>query len=81
MIDQAEPDAPDRSGVAALLAEARAGRGDRRRRAPLLRLLARTWRVEIVGADHLAAAIGAGPDRCIYAIWHGRILRMHVVLA
>ncbi len=42
--------------------------------APLLRLLARTWRVEVVGAEHVAAATGGGPDRCIYAIWHGRIL-------
>jgi len=42
--------------------------------APLLRLLASTWRVEIVGGARLAAAIGDGPDRCIYAIWHGRIL-------
>ncbi len=41
---------------------------------PVLRLLGRTWRVQIVGEEHLAAAVGGGPDRCIYAIWHGRIL-------
>lgn len=41
--------------------------------APLLRLLARTWRVETVGAEHLAAA-GAGGAGTIYALWHGRIL-------
>jgi lysophospholipid acyltransferase (LPLAT)-like uncharacterized protein len=41
--------------------------------APLLRLLARTWRIETVGAEHLAAA-GAGTAGTIYALWHGRIL-------
>jgi lysophospholipid acyltransferase (LPLAT)-like uncharacterized protein len=74
VIDQAAPDAPPaaewqhswrkRAQVALI-----AGIG-----APLLRLLATTWRVEIVGGERLAAAIGGGPDRCIYAIWHGRIL-------
>ncbi|MGD9904874.1 MAG: lysophospholipid acyltransferase family protein [Vicinamibacterales bacterium] len=41
--------------------------------APLLRLLALTWRVETVGAEHLAAA-GDGGAGTIYALWHGRIL-------
>ena len=39
--------------------------------APLLRLLARTWRVETVGSEHLAGVDGPGT---IYALWHGRIL-------
>ena len=41
--------------------------------APLLRLLARTWRVETVGAEHLAA-VGDGAAGTIYAFFHGRIL-------
>ena len=41
--------------------------------APLLRLLARTWRIETVGAEHLAA-VGDGAAGTIYAFWHGRIL-------
>jgi hypothetical protein len=74
VIDEAERGAPDgpewrRSWRKRALVAVIAGVG-----VPLLRLLASTWRVEIVGGDHLAAAIGAGPDRCIYAIWHGRIL-------
>ena len=41
--------------------------------APLLRLLARTWRIETVGAEHLAA-VAPGAAGTIYALWHGRIL-------
>ncbi len=73
MSDQAERDAPDgpawqrswrkRAQVAAI-----AGLG-----APLLRLLARTWRIETVGAEHLAA-VGDGAAGTIYAFFHGRIL-------
>ena len=42
--------------------------------APLLRLLARTWRIETVGAEHLAAVGDGGGRDPIYAFWHGRIL-------
>jgi lysophospholipid acyltransferase (LPLAT)-like uncharacterized protein len=70
---QAERDAPDgpawrrswrkRAQVAAI-----AGLG-----APLLRLLASTWRIETVGAERLAA-VGDGAAGTIYALFHGRIL-------
>ena len=73
MTDEGERDAPDRPewrhswrkrAQVALIA----GAG-----APLLRLLARTWRVETVGAEHLAAP-GLGVAGTIFALWHGRIL-------
>ena len=83
MIDQADPDAPPGGRVAAARGAKRAQVAAHRRPrgAAAARCWPRTWRVEVVGAEHLAAAIGGGPDRCIYAIWHGRILPMHVVLA
>jgi lysophospholipid acyltransferase (LPLAT)-like uncharacterized protein len=71
--DQADRDAPDRPewrhswrkrAQVALIA----GAG-----APLLRLLARTWRVETLGAEQLAA-VDPGAAGTIFALWHGRIL-------
>lgn len=39
---------------------------------PTLRLLARTWRTEVLGAEHLAATARC-PGRLL-ALWHGRML-------
>ncbi len=40
---------------------------------PLLRALCATWRIEVIGAERVAAAAsGAAPF--VVAIWHGRIL-------
>ena len=41
---------------------------------PLLALLGATWRVEVVGAEHVGGGDRRRPHRCIYAFWHGRIL-------
>jgi lysophospholipid acyltransferase (LPLAT)-like uncharacterized protein len=41
--------------------------------ASLLWLLARTWRVQAVGVEHLAN-LGPSSDQPILALWHGRIL-------
>ncbi len=40
---------------------------------PLIRLLARTWRIRVEGGGPLAAADAAGRP-LIFAFWHGRIL-------
>jgi lysophospholipid acyltransferase (LPLAT)-like uncharacterized protein len=40
---------------------------------PLLRALCATWRVEVVGAERLAACAAGGPP-FVLATWHGRIL-------
>ncbi len=39
----------------------------------LLRALARTWRMTVVGEDNLARTVGDGRGR-ILALWHGRML-------
>lgn len=40
---------------------------------PIIRALSRTWRLEVTGAEHLAALDRAGRPPII-AFWHGRIL-------
>ncbi|HUU33404.1 MAG TPA: lysophospholipid acyltransferase family protein [Vicinamibacterales bacterium] len=40
---------------------------------PMLRVLCATWRIEVVGAEHLAACAPGGPP-FVLATWHGRIL-------
>lgn len=40
---------------------------------PLLRALCATWRIEVVGAERLAAYARGGPP-FVLATWHGRIL-------
>ena len=39
----------------------------------LLSLLAKTWKVEVLGGEHLEAAASSGPG-CFLSMWHGRMI-------